>query len=507
MGNSARVAALALGVMNLKLPSEDYISLEECYYVPSIVKNIISVSCLDKMGYTLIIKDKCCSIYLQSKLVVTAPLVNGLYLIDVSSYNLQIDVALKKSKHGVNEAYLWHYRLGHVGDGRLQKLHKDAYLGAFDYESCTTCESCIMGKLPKSPFSGIGERAKGILELIHFDVCGPMPVQARSDSFYFITFIDDFSRFGWVYLMRYKSEAFEKFREFKNEVEKQSGKSIKTLRSYRGGEYLSTEFTQFLKDNGIIAQLTPPYIPQMNGVSERINRTLLDMTRSMMSFLKLPISLWGYALETVARVLNVLPKKFVTSTPYEIWKGKKPDFSYFRVCGCHAHVKKHDTDKRESRTEFCRFSGYPKETSGYYFYRPEEQSIFVAKRDVFLEDEYLLRRDSGRKVVLEEVLDLNINVTLLDENPVPENLQVHTEAPRRTSRVPRQPDRYVGHIVMDDVDTLNLKDSDPLTYNEVVNDFNSKKWREAMDSEIQSMYQNQVWYLVDPPEGIVPIGC
>ena len=106
MGNDARVAAVALGVVNLKLPSGDYLSLEECHYVSSIVKNIISVSCLDKMGYTLIIKDKCCSIYLGSKLVVTEPLVNGLYLIDVSSYNIQMDVALKKSKQGMNEAYL-----------------------------------------------------------------------------------------------------------------------------------------------------------------------------------------------------------------------------------------------------------------------------------------------------------------------------------------------------------------------------------------------------------------
>ena len=199
MRNDPRVSIVALGVVNLKLPFRDYLSLEECHYVTSIVKNTISVSCLEKMGYNLIIKDKCCSIYLGSKLVATALLVNGLYLINVSSYNLQMDVALKKSKHGVNEAYLWHYRLGHVGDERLQKLHKDAYLGAFDYESFATCESCITGKLPKSPFSGIGERAKGILELIHSDVCGPMSVQARSGSFYFITFTDDFFRFRWVY--------------------------------------------------------------------------------------------------------------------------------------------------------------------------------------------------------------------------------------------------------------------------------------------------------------------
>ena len=95
-----------------------------------------------------------------------------------------------------------------------------------------------MGELPKSPFSRTGELAKGILELIHFDVCGPIRVQARGVNFYFITFTDDFSWFGWVYLMRHKSEAFEKFIEFKNKADKQFGKSIKTLRSDRGGEYL-----------------------------------------------------------------------------------------------------------------------------------------------------------------------------------------------------------------------------------------------------------------------------
>ena len=117
-----------------------------------------------------------------------------------------------------------------------------------------------------------------------------MSTHAIGGYSYFITFTDDLSRYGYVYLMKYKSEAFEKFREYKNEVENQTGKSIKTLRSDRGGEYLSTEFTQFLKDHGILSQWTPPYTPQLNGVSERRNRTLLDMVRSIMSFADLPIS-------------------------------------------------------------------------------------------------------------------------------------------------------------------------------------------------------------------------
>nr|XP_027122225.1 uncharacterized protein LOC113739183 [Coffea arabica] len=96
--------------------------------------------------------------------------------------------------------------------------------------------------------------------------------KARGGFSYFITFTDDHSRYGYVYLMKYKSESFEKFKEFRNEVAKQIGKSIVTLRSDRGGEYLSDEFRVYLKDNGIVPQWTPPGTPQLNGVSERRNR-------------------------------------------------------------------------------------------------------------------------------------------------------------------------------------------------------------------------------------------
>ena len=201
----------------------------------------------------------------------------------------------------LNSSYLWHCRLGHVSDKRVSKLHKQGDLGSFDYESYDTCESCLKGKMSKSPFNKKGEHAKETLELIHSDVCGPM---SRGGYLYFVTFIDDYSRYGYVYLMKYKSETFEKFKEFKAEVEKQLGKSIKTLRSDRGGEYLSQEFQSYLRDNGILSQWTPPYTPQHNGVSERRNRTLLDMVHSMMSDSELPKSFWGYALETVVYMLN-----------------------------------------------------------------------------------------------------------------------------------------------------------------------------------------------------------
>ena len=114
----------------------------------------------------------------------------------------------------------------------MTELHKCRSLGSFVYESFDTCESCLLGKMTKLPLKGKGERANGLLDLIHTNVCGPMSVQARGGFVYFITFIDNYSRYGYLYLMRYKFEACEKFKEFINEVEKQLGRSIKALRSY-----------------------------------------------------------------------------------------------------------------------------------------------------------------------------------------------------------------------------------------------------------------------------------
>ena len=128
-------------------------------------------------------------------------------------------------------------------------------------------------KMTKSPFNKHGEMASDLLGLIHTDVCGPLSTIARGGFSYLVTFTDDFSRYGYVYLMKYKFETFERFKEFKNEVQNQLGKSIKAIRSDQGGEYLSQEFDHYLKECGIVSQLTPPGTPQWNGVSERKNRT------------------------------------------------------------------------------------------------------------------------------------------------------------------------------------------------------------------------------------------
>ena len=110
----------------------------------------------------------------------------------------------------------------------MKKLHADGLLESLDYESLDACEPCLMGKMTKTPFSGTMERATDLLEIIHTDVCSPMSVEARGRYRYFLIIIDDLSRYGYIYLMKHKSE-FEKFKEFQSEVENHRDKNIKFL--------------------------------------------------------------------------------------------------------------------------------------------------------------------------------------------------------------------------------------------------------------------------------------
>ena len=124
----------------------------------------------------------------------------------------------------------------------------------------------------------------------------------------------------------------------------------------------------------------------------------------MMSLTDLPLSFWGYALETAAFMLNRAPSKSVETTPYELWFGKKPKLSFLKVWGCDAYVEKFHPDKLEPKSEKCVFIKYPKEIVGYTFYHRSEGKTFVAKNGSFLEKKFLSKEVCGRKVELDEVV-------------------------------------------------------------------------------------------------------
>ncbi|GJR65176.1 retrotransposon protein, putative, ty1-copia subclass [Tanacetum coccineum] len=279
---------------------------------------------------------------------------NGIFEIDWSNSNTNdfsmYVVSNKRAKINLDSTLLWHCRLGHISKKRIEKLQHDGLLNSTDNQSFDKCIPCMSGKMARKPYSHQVERAKDLLGLIHTDVCGPFKIMSRQGASYFVTFTDDFSCYGSVYLLKHKHEVFETFKVFQKEVENQLGKTIKSLRSDRGGEYMSQEFLDHLKEHEIIAHRTPPYTLQHNGVSERRNRTLVDMVRSMMSQTTLSKSFWDYALEFITYILNIVTTKKVEKTPYEVWHGKAPKLSYLKVWSCEALVK------RDTLTKLLRLS-------------------------------------------------------------------------------------------------------------------------------------------------------
>ena len=216
----------------ISLPNGLVLCLEKCYYVPSLTRNIISVACLYDNGFDFNFTSGVISILRNGLFYVKAISHNGIFELDLQSScneNSVYNIDNKRSKSDLNRTYLWHCRLGHINQKRISKLHRDGLLESFDLESYDTCESCLLGKMTKSPFTGTSERASVLLAIVHTDVCGPFNTSARGGYNYFITFTDDFSRYGYVYLLRHKSEAFECFKEFQNKVENQLGMKIKAL--------------------------------------------------------------------------------------------------------------------------------------------------------------------------------------------------------------------------------------------------------------------------------------
>ncbi|GJU08796.1 hypothetical protein Tco_1125226 [Tanacetum coccineum] len=338
MGNGVRAQVEAIGSFDLVLPNGIVICLDNCHYAPTITRGVVSVSRLVDNGFVQCFMNYRISVSKNDVLYFNAIDHNGIYEIDmhdlVPNVNSIYSVSNKRVKRNLDSTYLWHCCLAHINKKRIKQVQQDGLLKSTDDESFDKCESCLSGKMAKKPFPHSNERAKDLLGIIHTDICGLLRHVSRQGAIYFITFTDDYSRYGYVYLLKHKHEVFETFKVFKNEVENQLGKTIKAVRSDRGGEYISQEFKDYLKANGIIQQLTPLYTPQHNGVSERRNRTLLDMVRSMMNLPTLPLSFWDYALESTTCILNMVPTKKVDKTPYELWYGKVLNLSYLKVWGC-----------------------------------------------------------------------------------------------------------------------------------------------------------------------------
>jgi len=238
VGNGVNVGVENIGTASLKLSSGFELTLSDVVYVPSMRRNLISVYVLDKCGFTFVFGNNEVKTFRNSSLIGSGVLSDGLYLLNLDPNSIvqrQSDVCNvvgnKRGRVTESSSMLWHKRLGHISRKRMERLIKENILHSLDFSDFDNYIDCIKGKLTAKTRKTSGSRKEGILQLIHTDICGPITPIALRGYRYFITFIDDFSRYGWIYLLHEKSESLDSLKEFKAAVELKFDTQVKCIHS------------------------------------------------------------------------------------------------------------------------------------------------------------------------------------------------------------------------------------------------------------------------------------
>ncbi|WJX18783.1 hypothetical protein P8452_08547 [Trifolium repens] len=385
--DDSTVAVKGVGDVSIKRKDGKLSLISNVLYIPGMKCNLLSIGQLLEKDYKIVMEKKLLNVFdTKGNLLLKAPM----------SKNITFKVELKVLNHKClmtasnKEEWIWHYRMGHLNFKDLSSMHQKNMVTGLPriHIPEEICEECVKSKQHRGNFSKDAvSKTKSTLEVVYSDMCGPMQVDSYGGNKYFVSFIDDFSRKMWTYLISKKSEVLGVFKKFKLIVERQCGNKLKTLRTDGGGEYVSHEFADFCESEGIIHEVILPYTPQQNGSAERRNRTIMNMVRCMLKGKNLPKELWGEAVSTATYTLNMCPTKRLNGvTPEEIWSGNKPNVSHMRVFGslAYRHVPDQLRKKLDDKSTMMILVGYHP-TGGYKLYDPMNKCIVIS-RDVVVDE-------------------------------------------------------------------------------------------------------------------------
>ena len=524
---------------------------------PTVSKNLISVGQMVEKGYHVIFNENGCFIKNPKegfKVIAQGKREGRMFTLDIQNpYGKVMYIQFGDKK--ISELDLWHKRIGHINIPKLKNMSKhEVVRGLPNFNSIglhELCEACQLGKQTRQPFKRSNYVAPNVLDLIHTDVWGPTRESSMAGNRFFVTFIDDHSRKVWLFCMKQKSDVFSIFKRFKNEVEKETGRHIKILRSDGGGEYFSNEFSDFLQENGIKRQFTCRYTPQQNGVAERKNRQITEVARCMLNEMKVPLHYWAEATTTAVYLMN----RCTTSGIHNL----TPEETHLKVfgCVCFVHIPQEVRTKMEPRSEKCIFIGYSMEQKGYKCYNPITKEVRVS-RDVVFDELRPWYEDKGKGKVLEEDYDDYVGrnqseaqqssteisypevstskedhsswkerheIHLIDDeasvagnseidaseneerttsklNPNSLKKQHSKGDERRSSRIryPIQRLTYDSFMAKHFAYMMQVvKDKEPETYEEACT---QTEWKQAMKEEIKALKDNHTWDLVTKKEGM-----
>ncbi|WJZ84138.1 hypothetical protein VitviT2T_003758 [Vitis vinifera] len=284
----------------------------------------------------------------------------------------------------ISSTDLWHSRLGHVSPSRLSFIAKN-FLN-FSVQSNNACPICPLAKQSRLPFGTSAISSTKPFEIIHCHIWGRYQHPSLFGAHYFLTIVDDYTRFTWIFLMRHKDEAQSLLKRFFSYVFTQFEFCIKTFRNDNGREF--TSLHSFFQDNGVIFQHSYVYTPQQNGVVERKHRHILQVTRALKFHAQVPTQFWGECALTAVHIINWLPSPVLSfKTPFELLYSKPPSYSYLHVFGCLAYATNvHTSHKFDYRAMSSIFIGYPVGQKAYKLFDLSTKKVFTSRDVKFHED-------------------------------------------------------------------------------------------------------------------------
>ncbi|KAF0727961.1 hypothetical protein Ae201684_014072 [Aphanomyces euteiches] len=503
VANNECVNAELVGTVLLDLnDTGEQIILGEVHYIPGLSANLLSVSSMVRKGFTITFDEA------------EAVIKYGTHIISRTREHDKLWGG-ERGKH-----FHWHIALGHLNKAAVIKLARDStpenmVITRSEHDLKLPCLECAVGKQSRSKQPVVDTSASAptdeIGAVIASDVAGKTTPSDRYGNKYYVNNVDYGSGFVTTYAIKRKSEQAAKAMEFLAEFETSFTVKVKVFRSDRGGEYLSEKFRTFLAKRGIRHELTEKDTSASNGKAERMHRTLLNATRTMIFGSDLPSKFWSHALSYATYLRNRVPSKSNADmlSPLAILTGKQPCLSHALPFGSICTVRIEPRSKGiERRAEIGRILGVNSQTKAY--------DVWVARlgKVVVSRDVQNISRPRNRLVseadlppVMEIISDLSgetlthsIDKQLNQQREMCAKLDKLRSNHERSAPEPRRSDRIHaiqlakgGHVA------LVMTFVDPKTPNEALSGPNADKWRDAMQLEVDSLIGNGTWELVDRP--------
>lgn len=550
-------------IVNGKLKS---CRLSNVFLAPELGFQLLSVSQLDEKGLTTSFSKGTCQIRNGNHLMATGSSIRKLYILNTSILPTTSQKSLVASSLPI-----WHQRMAHVSHSSIQSMVENNVIAGVHISNSKpdpiSCDGCVIGKGHRQPIpKSVKFKSTKLLELVHSDLNGPLDVPSLGGSKYFVTFVDDFSKWTVVYMIRRKSETFHCFKKYHSYAQLHTGNSVslvnviyrskktqaqlKALRTDNGGEYISNEFKEYLSSHGISHQLTVAYTPQQNGVAERMNRTVMDLVRSMIHTAGIDKKFWAEALQTAVYVRNRVTSRSLPkhTTPYHLWHGSMPNLGHLRIFGspCFYTVPKKKQTKLDPRSRCAIFMGYSHQSKGYKLWDPEIRKMIVSRDVVFrekqlpdidhvqvdMDDHHVIDREGDSKHTINDTVEQPECEATLEETsesetnevnnnnsffpwevpkdtsgPIegnissPKSLSKTSTEPRKSGRKTNKPERYHDSFMS------LFAHSVPNSYRKATASEGFGFWKPGIDREHSCLLRNSTWDLVKREHGMHVLPC